>query len=652
MRQRAKILLATLLVVVGVGAVIRLLLSPQAEGIGSRLRGALANTYTIERTDYAPPQPSSPELLADDRLEDKKTAFDPTLVDRREHQGWLINKSEALTRLDVPLIKPDQDAKLLVLHPSYALAIQAALAPDLAGSAQLLASVNLIDGKAKQFDDGLYAALDQAYYQGLNTKLPSHVDLIHRLFDRVGPESPAAPYLAAGLEFADVKVDVKQGGEKAKYLVQFLANQVRSKPIGFYTWNPTLEHTFRFLRFFQQPLGIDTGVPRALADALTKDQTLLEDYRRAIRFYDRLSNPRSQPSVIDLIDKPGSLSPKDSVALFPPSRSREQELFGALFPNGLPPDADLMRAFVERIRSGKISLVPKPDSGWYDYQVYALETLLLPEKGEEHDKLLLTKAYKTRMLEAFKAMMTKRRETHIRDVEPKEVASAAPPLEKTEPIRPIFRLEPSVTYYLRTARSYAFLARFLDATLGQETLKSLRGLREGAPREEDLASELPAMRDLFYGFALLSAEDLGMRLKFLEGEEVDLDRCERLANNWLAQGPGGLAKDPDLARDTRVGVPVLYDAQRKATRLWLTIGVRLTRLETEFVRPPRLKPKEGSAEWTIPKPHLMASTTYLIPVDEFAEVELKGARVLTREELRSICDTRMTKEAIVEALRK
>jgi len=39
-------------------------------------------------------------------------------------------------------------------------------------------------------------------------------------------------------------------------------------------------------------------------------------------------------------------------------------------------------------------------------------------------------------------------------------------------------------------------------------------------------------------------------------------------------------------------------------------------------------------------------------VDEFAEVELKGIRTLTREELRAICDREKTKEAILEVLGK
>jgi hypothetical protein len=112
------------------------------------------NTYTVERTDYTPPPPPAADsLLADDRIEDKTTTFDPGLVDRRPLEGWLVNASAAVIRLDVPLIKPDFNPEMAVLYPSYAVALAAA-------KGQVLPSVNLVDGKAKQFDDGLVAALD------------------------------------------------------------------------------------------------------------------------------------------------------------------------------------------------------------------------------------------------------------------------------------------------------------------------------------------------------------------------------------------------------------------------------------------------------------------------------------------------------------
>ena len=123
-------------------------------------------------------------------------------------------------------------------------------------------------------------------------------------------------------------------------------------------------------------------------------------------------------------------------------------------------------------------------------------------------------------------------------------ASAAAPREKLQ-IAPRLRLEPCPSYYLRTARGYAFLATFLETSLAGDTLATLHGLREGNPpeREADLRAELRGIRDLFYGFYLLSAEDIGLKPQFLEGEDINREQCESLAARWLAS----FANDPDLA---------------------------------------------------------------------------------------------------------
>jgi hypothetical protein len=616
--------------------------------------GLWPHVETLERTEYHPPKADAEEILADDRLEDKTPAFDPSRVDRRPlgpKNEWRLNASAAVLRLDVPLIRPDQEPNLLTLHPSYAAAVQAA-------SGQLLLSVNLLDGKAKQFDDGLYAALDQAYYRGVPEHLTSHVQLIRRLYDKTDPGSPSAPFLAAGLELAGVKVEVADGPVKDQWLAAFEANPVASKPIGFYTWNETLKTCFRFLRFFQREFGPnELAVPQALARTLASDPALLADYRKAMDFFARLTNPYSCLSVADVVDVP-NLTPAvlverceqkkithKAVSLFPPSTSRETELFDRLFPLGLPENVDLMRELVRRIRSGEVNLQPRPNSGWYDHQVYALETLLLPEKGEERDKLLLTRAYKKRMLEAFQALITKRRETHVRQL--KTTMAAAAPLQLPDKVKPRLRVEPCPSYYLRTARAYAFLANFLEAALGPEPLQTLHGLRQDGPRAQSLHDELRWMRELFYGLYLVSAEDIGLKPAITAEEAVDQEHCYRLATDWLPKALG----DRDLAADTRVAVPIAYDPVRKATRLWLTLGVRLAKLDASYARPPHLKPAEGG-EWKEVEPHRLEGVQHVIPVDEFAEVELRRLNVLTREELRAVCDREKTKDAILQALRK
>src|SRR5688572_22965302 len=95
-------------------------------------------------------------VLEDDSVTDKQATFDPALVDRRPYGEWLVNQSEALLSLNVDLILHEDEMSLLDLYPSYAAAVAAArrLEKD---NYVILPSVNMLDGKAKQFDDGLYA---------------------------------------------------------------------------------------------------------------------------------------------------------------------------------------------------------------------------------------------------------------------------------------------------------------------------------------------------------------------------------------------------------------------------------------------------------------------------------------------------------------
>ena len=602
-------------------------------------RADLDDTFTVDVIDYHPPPPKLEEELVDDELSEKNPNFIPELTDRRPEGSWQINASAAVLRLDVPMLRPDGDAPLLVLRRSYADAI--ANAPY---GIKFLPSINLLDGKAKQFDDGLFAAVDLAYYKGLKPRLESHVKLIERLFERVGRASPASPYLAAGLKIAGVEAKTDQPEQVGFWLDRFESDAKYSKPFAFYTWSDELTKVFRFLRFFQQPLPRDkSSVIRDLGRAVGSDANLLGDYKTMNAFYARLTNPLDNLTLVDVFEHGGELRSPKEIAVFPSCRSKETELFWRLFPDGLPPGADLMREMIQAIRTGKVDLAPKADSGWYEYQVHALETFLLPEKGEEHAKLMLTKAYKKRMLEAFQALITKRRETHSRTAKSAEPAArVAPPAE----IKPRLRVEPSPSYYLRTARSYDFLLNFLLAAIGEAGLSSLHGLAEGGERSKSLLEELRWMREFFYGIHLLCAEDIGMAPALRPDEPVDRAACEAKAVEWL----DNFGKDPDLQVDTRVSVPLYYDVIQHRTRLWATLGVRLAKLDVAYAKPPMIKPKEEKAEWVEVKPHQVRSVEYVIAVDDFAEVEIPGVGPLSRKEFRDVCDSQKTKPEIVEAI--
>ncbi|HEY3965363.1 MAG TPA: hypothetical protein VGM05_12480 [Planctomycetaceae bacterium] len=629
------------------------LLAVSAVGCGTGVPGIDPNVVVVDVTDRQPPKPVADDL-ADDRLEDKSTSFDPDLIDRRPLDGWRINQSEAVISLDVPIVQPDYETELLVLHPSYRVAMKAAEQRD------PLPSINLLDGKAKQFDDGLYAAIDLAYFLGIADLLTSHQDLVQRLLNKLDERSPAAPFLAAGLTLGGRDTGPQDPIARDQWISEFRNNPALAKPISFYTWNDSLKQCWTFMRFFQQSLDPQDARQRSvvagLAEALAGEATLRSDYQSAVAFFGKLTNPLNCLSLADVIGidlssrqavqdlQKGKGVERPGIAFFPPSTSRETELFNRLFPLGLPEGANLMKELVQAIRSGKIDLTPRAESGWYDYQVYALQTMLMPELGEEHNKLLLSKPYKKRMLEAFAALITKRRETHARQLGVTAEASAL--RHELEAVRPRLRVEPCPSYYVRTARSYAFLADFLTATLGEKTLQSIHGLRQAGARQDDLATELMAQRDRFYGLYLISCEDIGHKPALHDGEVNDPEACYQAAAEWLAH----IADEVDLAEDTRVAVPLYVDPLQGTTRLWVTLGVRLTKLEARFVRPPRVKPAEGEEDWKTVEGRKLQGTFHVIPVDEFAEVEVPTLAPPDREELRRLCDQHKTKEKIVEAL--
>jgi hypothetical protein len=65
----------------------------------------------------------------------------------------------------------------------------------------------------------------------------------------------------------------------------------------------------------------------------------------------------------------------------------------------IPENFDLMEELVARIRSGGIDLSPIGTSGWYDYQTWALEPLVTPDKTPEAVHLKLEETYRKQLVE-------------------------------------------------------------------------------------------------------------------------------------------------------------------------------------------------------------------------------------------------------------
>ena len=617
-------------------------------GVGVVGLGAFKSLYKIVvRTEYHPHQSKVRFEVKDDDATLLRATFNPDHVDRRRLDQWEVNSSGATLRLDCPDIRVDRKPEFDILYPSYTDALNAL--PKY--SDEFLPSANLIDGTAKQFDDGLYAAIDVALYTGRLKQQLSPRDWVQRVIEKLPPKSEAKAFLAAAIELAggEIAIDDSLQTMQADYLRQFNQDELRNKPIGFYTWNDDLKWIWRFSKFLQTKFT-DPKIPNQIVAVLEAEQELSDAYQQLCRHANQMSNPAvclnlSQlapgKSLLVLASQYGVGD--EAVAVFPASESKETTLFTRLFANGVPDNANLMSALIERILSGNVDLAPRPNSGWYDHQVYALETLLIPANGRENDKLLLTARYKKRLLEAFKSVITKRRETHARQTEYAKLAAMAP---RPSSIQPRLRVEPSATYFLRTARAYRFVVNFLEAALHHDDLQNLVGLRENGDRGQSIGDELLEMQNRFYGLYLVVCDDIGMVPQFAAQENVDQDACYQLACRWLNQ----IKENPDLAKDTRVSVPVAYDIGKSRTRLWATLGVRFAYLDVNYVTPPLIR-IPGEASWQKVEVHEAENKRYVIAVDEWAELDCDGRRSFTRSQFRKLCDKYQTRDAIVAAMK-
>ena len=126
--------------------------------------------------------------------------------------------------------------------------------------------------KAKQFDDGLYAAVELAAQRGAG-RFAGKATLLRSLAAALATGLPstcveAATAIQVASELGGMPVAVPEAIAEAVRAARdrFLADELLSKPLGFYTWTPGLADIFRQDRFLQQPL--DPGPADDLTRAL------------------------------------------------------------------------------------------------------------------------------------------------------------------------------------------------------------------------------------------------------------------------------------------------------------------------------------------------------------------------------------------------
>ena len=514
--------------------------------------------------------------------------------------------------------------------------------------------------KAKQFDDGLYACVEMAADAGLD-RFPGRKDFLLTFLKGLSGDSDrsAAALLTAAARLGGMQPQVGAEVARQAQVLQekFLASELRSKPLGFYTWNKALIQVFQRDRMLQTPL--DEPAARPLAGALARNHGLFKAYVASLSLNEKLTNPlawddlRQPASALKDGRAPSFPRPPRQMSLFPPSQAQETNLIKKLYGDQpIPEGFNLADEMVKRLRAGQLNLKPKPDSGWYDYQTFALEPLAVPERMPEDKRLLLDESYRQELVGLFKALLALTRETHVKHLEEPVMGAAMPPWPRHEPVKisPDLTVEPLPTYYLRRARSYQFVREVLQQAFGPEALPKLRRLTAAGPVNISLDSELTLMEALFHGAYLRSCGEIGMNPApdSAIGNPGDANLHRALLGAWL----DSLPKDPDLGKDIRMMVPIFYDAGRRKTKVWAVLGIASKPLTVSYAYPPTVKEIKGPSGMRVnPADVDLQFVSQDANLAYIVSAEVYVSRLLDRTEFRQLCDQKKTFKAIVESLK-
>lgn len=314
--------------------------------------------------------------------------------------------------------------------------------------------------KAKQFDDGLYAAVELAAQQGAG-RFPGKARLLRSLVEALSTEPRAATLIHAACRLGNVALDLPPADPTALETLQrdFLADELRSKPVGFYTWTAPLAAIFRQDRLLQTTLRATTAT--TLHQALHRIPDAPDVYRACLQLAFRLTNP---PKELDVTTN------EEGCAFFPASRSHEQVLLERLYGDRpIPEGFDLMTELIQRIRVGRISLAPTGQSGWVDHQTWALEPLLRMERMPESSHLTIGNRYKQHLEDLFRGTLALTRETHAKQGGIGGGGYGGGPVRVIW-MRPELTVEPLPTVYERKAQCYRFVRGVLDEVFGPGSL--------------------------------------------------------------------------------------------------------------------------------------------------------------------------------------
>ncbi len=528
-----------------------------------------------------------------------------------------------------------------------------------------LPSVDQLLWRGKFSDDGLMAALE--YYDEYTRKGLTRNDFYNRLcssvlklIDSTGAMGQGARTLAAKLwtarTFAGDSLprvikanrDILNKIEKeSKYFHNYT---VIWKPISFYSWTENLQYIYirdKILKepFFKNGLEAILVMLTILEEDTLLGETFFNDINRQVRlngapkydFYELIKKECGKKSFKSVLND-SVLLKKLNVKLQNPGWDKYDKI--ALIPSAFSPEDryttsnttskdSMMSPFLEAIIKREVDLNPEPNGSWYEYQQYALEPLLTTEDLRERGKIVRSKNYNEKLKVTFQSLFAAHKETHINDLIGGLMGGHVPFYHNriVLMISPLFRIEPLPEVYLRTSLAYSRLAQLMRALYND---KSITGIRPGNTYAAlDALQEVHFLQKLYYGFYLISCEDIGLPPDTSFG---DPDSTMYQAENFLSN----LSEDTDMKQDIRFMIPVAIDPNVDSTLYWMVNGVNVSQTITiAFYDDPKIAFDNINPDQIIV---MKTGFTKKIGVSDFSEVYLPGKNVLNRDEFRKVAN--------------
>lgn len=400
---------------------------------------------------------------------------------------------------------------------------EVALTPSVPLACNGFVSAAALLWKAKLFDDGLLAAVELAAQSGAG-RFAGKRALLRSLADTLRQEPTADP-AALALVFGACRLggvpETPPDHARAvtdRAVADFLGDDRKSKPLGFYAWSESLQAVFRQDRFLQGQLA-----PRPaenLARALRRNSATLAAYLANLDLATQLTNPLAGPDLLSILDDvPRETVPSSSPAFLPPSLSHEVVLIERLFGDRQVPDGfDLAAELIVRVRSGQVTLAPTPHSGWFDHLTWSLEPLIRHDASPEAARLSLGSRYRNHLEELFKGILTLSRETQVKQLKA-AVAGAKGLRETVIHVSPDLSVEPLAELYRRRVGCYRYVRGVLEEAFGPAAVGDLRRLTSDGPVEPGLAAELTTMEQLFEGAYRVVCREVGLHIEDTAGWE-------------------------------------------------------------------------------------------------------------------------------------